>query len=70
MKRMVSAREIVGKRIVAFDPGPFDDGRGQTAHNPRIVLDDGSVLFVTVKETDTGDYGVFMGRHKPERERA
>lgn len=60
--RMVSARELIGKRIIGFSPNPFPDGRGTTAHNPHLYLDDGSVLIFVTEETDLGVYGVFMSR--------
>ena len=64
--RMVSAREIAGKRIVGFEPGAYPAGEGAfrtVMHQPRIHLDDGSFLyFVTEEEPDGGDYGVFIGR--------
>lgn len=64
-RRCVSAREIVGKKIVRFEPRTFSDQRGGTAHDPVIVLDDGSFLTFITEETETGDYGVFILRHKP-----
>lgn len=58
MTRCASAKQLVGRRIVAFDARPFQDGRGGTAHWPIIWLDDGSFLSFEVEETDTGDYGI------------
>jgi len=63
--RMVSARELVGKRIVAFDPGvfvPCEEWRG-VCHNPTITLDDGTRLYFVVEETGA-EYGIFIGRTK------
>lgn len=58
-RRMPYARELVGRRIVAFDPRPFPDGRGGTAHAPYITLDDGSQLRFLVEETDSAlGYGI------------
>ncbi len=65
--RMVSAREIVGKRIVAFAPNttPGLSNTGGPAHNPRIILDDGSVLvFITEELRDGADYGTLILRVK------
>lgn len=63
MKRMPSARELIGRKIVGFDANPFDDGRGSKAHDPHIWLDDGSRLRFVVEELDSGgDYGVFVAR--------
>lgn len=64
--RMVSAREIVGKKIVSFDPGTYIL-HGQTLHNPHIRLDDGSVLYFSAEEKWSADgdgYGIFIGRTK------
>lgn len=65
--RMVSERQLVGRRIIKFSPCPFSDGRGGTAHDPVITLDDGSRLTFIVEETDTGEYGVFVSLHKPKK---
>jgi hypothetical protein len=65
MARMVSAREIVGKRIVSFDPGSVSDelSSGGTAHHPTIWLDDGSRLWFLAEELKHADgYGIFIGR--------
>lgn len=59
-RKMPSARSLVGRRIVAFDPGPFNDGRGGTAHNPSITLDNGVVLRFMTEETECGEYGTFI----------
>lgn len=63
MRRMVSANQIVGKTIVGFDAGPFDNGRGGTAHKPSITLNDGTTLLFITEETDVADYGTFIGRY-------
>ena len=62
MSRMVSARELIGKKIAGFDPGTWTDTNGRVKHNPKITLDDGSVLVFTVEESEHGNYGVFIGR--------
>ena len=63
---MVSAREIVGKKIVGFNPGLFPDGQGAgaMAHDPVIFLDDGSRLHFLAEETQVGEYGVQIIRFK------
>ncbi len=64
MTRVPSARELVGRRIVAFDARPFPDDKGGTAHDSIITLDDGSTLEFKVEETDHGsDYGVSVKRY-------
>ena len=63
--RMVSARELVGRRIIAFEPLPFKSGEShdnRLAHRPIVYLDDGSCLTFTTEEVE-GDYGTFIGRH-------
>ena len=63
---MVSAREIVGKRIVAFRPGTSRQGQGAsqtTMHDPEIELEDGTVLvFGTEEHPDAAWYGIWIGR--------
>jgi hypothetical protein len=56
------ARHLVGKKIVAFHANPWPDSRGGTAHNPVIVLNDGTELHFVVEETNTGEYGVLVSR--------
>ena len=65
---MVSAREIVGKRIIAFNPGSYAS-RGErgntTIHEPTITLEDGSFLYFVTEENHNGEsYGVFVGRSR------
>ena len=63
--RMVSAREIVGKRIVRFtyDVDLVKD-RGTIHSNVQIHLDDGSFLYFRTEETDD-EYGTYVGRVVP-----
>lgn len=65
MSRMVSSRQLVGRRIVGFDPRPFPDDRGGVAHNPVIRLDDGSQLAFIIEETEHGEYGTRIVRSPP-----
>lgn len=51
-------KRLVGRRIVRVANRTFDDGRGGIAHDPEIVLDDGTRLTFSVEETETGEYGV------------
>lgn len=72
MPRMVSSREIIGKRIVAFRSRAAKQGATpetrRVMHDPEIVLDDGSVLVFAAEEHPDGDfYGVWIGRRKPAR---
>lgn len=61
--RIPQERELIGKRIVAFEPNTWRDENGQARHNPIIRLDDGSALFFAVEELNSGDgYGVFVQR--------
>lgn len=65
-KRMVSARQLIGRKIVGFNAHPFPDGRphgsGTVAHDPEIMLDDGTRLYFVVEETEVGMYGIFIGK--------
>jgi hypothetical protein len=70
MARMVSARQLAGRRIVGFRPNPFDaedTPHSRWAHDPTILLDDGSALYFVVEETEFGEYGVFVGKTKAKR---
>lgn len=59
---MVSARQVVGKRIIAFRPGTTVV-EGKVMHEPAIDLDDGSTLVFMAEEHPQGDYyGVWIGR--------
>lgn len=49
---------LIGRTITAVDMRPFPDGRGGTAHDPVITLDNGRVLWFVVDETEVGEYGV------------
>lgn len=60
--RMVSARELVGRRIVAFRPGTHVED-GKVMHEPAIDLDDGTTLVFMAEEHPQGEeYGVWIGR--------
>jgi hypothetical protein len=67
---MVSARQLIGRTIVGFEPNPFD-GRAHAheekrlAHDPVIKLDDGSDLLFITEETESGAYGVRIVKIKP-----
>lgn len=52
-------RQIVGRRIVAVDWRPFDDGHGGMTYDPVFELDNGTALVFTVQETECGEYGIF-----------
>jgi hypothetical protein len=53
-------RHLVGRRIMAVDFRPFDDGRGGTAHNPVLTLDNGRRVTFTTEETEVGEYGTLI----------
>ena len=66
--KLATARLLVGRKIVAFDARPFDDGRGGTAHDPCITLDNGAVLVFSVQELEhAAGYGVEPLYHRPNR---
>lgn len=50
-------RALIGHTIVGVDFGPFPDGRGGTAQQPHLTLDNGRQVWFTTEETDTGEYG-------------
>ncbi len=64
---MISARQLVGRTIVRFDPGSGrvgdNENKGRrTLHSPRIELDDGTILYFIVEEAPDGsEPGVFVG---------
>lgn len=61
MSRMVSARQLIGRTIVGFEPRPFPAGSkamsAPTAHDPVIILDNGQRLLFRTEETEVGRYG-------------
>lgn len=57
-------RALIGRRIVAVHLRPFSDGRGGTAYDPVLVLDDGSRVSFDAQPTEDGDYGITF-RHQP-----
>lgn len=62
-----SARLLVGRKIVAVEMTPTDDGKGGTAHLPRIRLDNGALLTFTTEETEHGWYGTSIDYHPAKR---
>lgn len=68
-----TARLLVGRKIVAYDARPFVTGEGalrRTCHDPRITLDNGAVLTLTVEETEEGSgYGTKVNYHPPARQK-
>lgn len=60
------AKRLLGRTIVAVQPCPFEAlwGPGRKtrsrkkAYDPRLFLDDGTVVYFTVQETETGEYGI------------
>lgn len=62
-------KSLIGRTITDVKMNPFADGRGGTAHDPRITLDDGRVLMFVTEETDVGEYGVaLMALRKAKKE--
>jgi hypothetical protein len=53
-------RALVGRKIIAVDFRPFDDGKGGKAHDPVITLDNGRRVFFITEESESGDYGTKM----------
>lgn len=67
----VNAAHVRGRRIVGIEWRPFEAGRytpaKRKAHDPHILLDDGSFLYFSVTETEVGEYGVEIHRATPGR---
>ena len=67
--RMVSTREIAGKRIASihYDTTPRAMSGGGPLHSGVFIrLDDGSILnFMTEESANGDDYGLFVWRSKP-----
>jgi hypothetical protein len=55
---IANARLLVGRTITAFHLNSFSDGKGGTAHNPVLYLDNGAKLAFSTEETEVGEYGV------------
>lgn len=64
---LATARLLVGRAIVAVELRPFTDGRGGTAYDPVITLDNGARLTFSVAETAVGVYGVDPNYHAARR---
>lgn len=56
-------RWIEGKTVERVEMNPFRDGRGSTAHDPRIVFTDGSSVTFLAEETDVAQYGTDICYH-------
>jgi hypothetical protein len=56
---MVSARQLVGRRIVGFQANAYRNGEFGIIHHPVIFLDDGTKLFFITEEDgrNGADYG-------------
>jgi hypothetical protein len=54
------ANQLVGRTITQVVFYPFPDGRGGTAHQPVLTLDNGRRVCFHVEETDVGEYGVLI----------
>jgi hypothetical protein len=53
-------RDLIGRTIVDVDWRRFATGKKDApfACRPLLILDNGRILYFTVQETETGDYGV------------
>lgn len=58
--KVTRAGELVGRMIVGVKLHPFPDGRGGTAYDPVLMLDDGRDLSFVVNETEFPKYGIAM----------
>jgi hypothetical protein len=68
--RMVSTREIAGKRIERIEYTSRRERDGRLLHlDVSLHLEDGSLLYFVTEEAFDGDtYGTFVGRSLPIRE--
>jgi len=64
---MVSARELVGRRITAFAARAQRDNDGRLIHYPTMTLDDGSRLVFSVEEATDIEAGIFIMKVNPRR---
>lgn len=53
----LEGRTIARVEVSVFNPERAGEPRGR-AHDWRLVLDDGTRVWFTVEETETGEYGV------------
>ena len=63
----LATKLLAGKTIARVSVDRFEDGRGGIATDPIIVLDDGSILYFTVSETEVGEYGITLHRGLPQK---
>ncbi len=54
-------RDLIGRRIIGVEWRPFPDGKGRTATNPALILDNGRRVYFTTQETEIGEYGTEIG---------
>lgn len=63
----LNPRWIIGKTVALVALNPFDDGKGGTAHDPRIIFTDGSSIAFTTEETEVGEYGTSIVYRRPRK---
>jgi hypothetical protein len=51
-------KDLIGRKIVAVNLRSFPDGKGGTATDPLLTLDNGRRIWFVVDETEVGEYGV------------
>ena len=56
-----TAKELVGRKIIAVNFRRFSDGKRGWAFRPLITLDNGRRIWFTAQETELGEYGVKIG---------
>jgi len=72
MATHASAKLLVGRRIVGYEPHPFESREhpelgSQVAHFPVLTLDNGARLTFATEETEVGEYGTAIIYHAPRR---
>lgn len=50
-------KSLIGRTIVDVQFHPFVDGRGGTAHEPVLLLDNGRSVYFETEETEFSRYG-------------
>lgn len=72
-----AVQRLVGRKIVGVDLHAFETEVAGAAvrdqkwtYHPTIVLDDGSLLYFRVDETETGEYGLTMFRSEKRKRSA
>jgi hypothetical protein len=58
MSKPSAKKLLTGRTIVEVELQPFKDGKGGTAHNPILTLDNGAEISFIAQPTENGRLGV------------